>query len=162
LSLQQGTSLIGTAYTIGYNLILEKTLAQLENNLRARSLNVDIVQIDLFSVGEAVAKRPQEFGITNLTDPLFGKSNPTNSQGFFYWDNQHPTTQVHRLIADVFERSLTHPTGSRVLESSLEVASGLLNNGAVRPIVQQFLAQIQPILSTSTIQNLLNRQPLMV
>ncbi len=160
--LQAGGSLIGTAYTIGFNIVLEKTLAQLENNLRARSLNVDIVQVDLFSVGEAIAKRPQEFGITNLTDPLLGKSNPTNPQGFFYWDGLHPTTQGHRFIAEAFERSLMHPTGSRVLESSLEAASGLLNNGAVRPIVQQLFAQIQPLLSTSTIQNLLNRQPLTV
>jgi phospholipase/lecithinase/hemolysin len=160
--LQQGSSLIGTAYTIGFNLVLEKTLAQLENNLRARSLNVDIVQVDLFSVGEAVAKRPQEFGITNLTSPLIRQTNPTNPQGFFFWDELHPTTQAHGFIADAFERSLTRPTTSRVVESSLETAAGLLNNGAVRPIVQQLIAQIQPLLSTSTIQNLLNRQPLMV
>ncbi len=162
--LSQGdfSSLIGTAYTIGFNLVLEKTLAQLENNLRARSLNVDIVQVDVFSVGEAVAKRPQEFGITNLTDPLIRQANPTNPQGFFYWDDLHPTTQGHRFIADAFERSLTRPTSSRVLETSLETAAGLVNNGAVRPIVQQLIAQIQPLLSTSTIQNLLNRQPLTV
>ncbi len=160
--LAQGTSLIGTAYTIGFNLVLEKTLAQLENNLRARSLNVDIVQVDLFSAAEAVAKRPQEFGITNLTDPLIRQINPTNPQGFFYWDDLHPTTQGHRFIADAFERSLKSPTGSRVLETSLEAANGLLNNGAVRPIVQQLIAQIQPLLSTSSIQNLLTRQPLTV
>jgi phospholipase/lecithinase/hemolysin len=162
ITLQQGTSLIGTAYTIGFNLVLEKTLAQLENNLRARSLNVDIVQVDLFSAGEAVAKRPQEFGITNLTDPLIRQTNPTNPNGFFFWDDLHPTTKAHGFIADAFERSLTRPTGSRVVESSLEAAAGLLNNGAVRPIIQQLIAQVQPLLSTSTIQNLLNRQPLTV
>ncbi len=163
-TLSQGdvSSLIGTAYTIGFNLVLEKTLVQLENSLRARSLNVDIVQVDLFSAGEAVANRPQEFGITNLTDPLIRQGNPTNPQGFFYWDDLHPTTQGHRFIADAFERSLTRPTPSRVLETSLETAAGLLNNGAVRPIVQQLIAQVQPLLTTSTIQTLLNRQPLTV
>ena len=150
LSIQQGTSLVATAFSIGFNVVLEKTLAQLERSLRAKSLNVDIVQVDVFSVGEAVAKRPQKFGFTNLSDPLIKQlaNNPKNPQGFFYWDDFHPTTQVHTLIADTFARSLSKPTASNVLASSIEPITTLLSNGATRPIAQQLLTQAQTLLPT--------------
>jgi phospholipase/lecithinase/hemolysin len=161
---QQGTSLVATAFSIGFNVVLEKTLTQLEQSLRSKSLKVDLVQVDLFSVGEAVAKRPQEFGFTNLTDPLIKQlaNNPKNPQGFFYWDDFHPTTQAHTVIADAFHRSLSKPTGSKVLESSLAVVKDTLNSGAVRPIVDRLLAQAQPFLASGGLQKLLNGQPLTV
>ena len=148
LLIQQGTSLVATAFSIGFNLVLEKTLEQLERSLRAKSLAVDLVQVDLFSLGESIAKRPQDFGITNLKDPLIQQltKNPENPQGFFYWDDFHPTTQVHGRIADAFTRSLTQPTASNVLASSLEPVTALLKNGASRPIVQQLLTQAQTLL----------------
>ncbi len=163
LPIQQGTSLVATAFSIGFNVVLEKTLVQLEQSLRAKSLAVDIVQVDLFSVGEAVAKRPQKFGFTNLTTPLLRNLTAPNPQGFFYWDDFHPTTQVHTLIANSFERALSKPTGSNVLENSLERVTEVANNGQVRPIVDRLLAQVQPFLTTSGgLDNLFNKQPLSV
>ncbi len=154
LPIQQGTSLVATAFSIGFNVVLEKTLAQLERSLRAKSSNVDLVQVDLFSLGESIAKRPQEFGFTNLTDPLIKQlaNNPKNPQGFFYWDDFHPTTQVHTLIADTFARSLSKPTASNVLASSLEPITALFSNGATRPIVQQLLTQAQTLLPTNALR----------
>ena len=150
LLVQQGTSLVATAFSIGFNLVLEKTLEQLERSLRAKSLAVDLVQVDLFSLGESIAKRPQDFGITNLKDPLIRQltQNPENPQGFFYWDDFHPTTQVHSRISDAFTRSLTQPTASNVLASSLEPVTAFLKNGATRPIVQQLLTQAQTLFPT--------------
>ena len=154
LPIQQGTSLVATAFSIGFNVVLEKTLEQLERSLRARSLNVDIVQVDVFSVGEAVAKRPQAFGFTNLTDPLIKQlaNNPKNPQGFFYWDDFHPTTQVQTLIADTFARSLSKPTASNVLTSSIEPIAALLSNGATRPIAEKLLTQAQTLLPANTLK----------
>lgn len=154
LSIQQGTSLVATAFSIGFNVVLEKTLEQLERSLRARSLNVDLVQVDLFSLGESVAKRPQEFGFTNLTDPLIKQlaNNPKNPQGFFYWDDFHPTTQVHTLIADTFARSLSKPIASNVLASSIEPITALLSNGATRAIAEKLLTQAQMILPTNALK----------
>ena len=39
LPIQQGTSLVATAFSIGFNVVLEKTLEQLERSLRARSFS---------------------------------------------------------------------------------------------------------------------------
>ena len=154
LPIQQGTSLVATAFSIGFNVVLEKTLEQLERSLRAKSLAVDLVQVDLFSLGESIAKRPQKFGFTNLTDPLIKQlaNNPKNPQGFFSWDNFHPTTQVHTLIADTFARSLSKPTASTVLASSIEPITALFSNGATRPIVQQLLTQAQTLLPTNALK----------
>ncbi len=162
LPIQQGTSLVATAFSIGFNVILEKTLEQLQGALRSKALKVDIVQVDLFSVGEAVAKNPQKFGFTNLTTPLITNLTAPNPQGFFYWDDFHPTTQVHTLIANAFEQALSKPTGSKVLETSLERVTAVLNNGQVRPIVQSLLAQAGPLLTSSGLDNLFNKQPLTV
>lgn len=136
LLVQQGLSAVATAFTIRFNVVLEKTLIQLE-----RSLKVDIAQVDLFSLGEAIAQRPQEFGFTNLKDPLIRQVNPVNPQGFFYWDDFHPTTQVHSLIADAFKRSLSKPTSSHVLQTSFNAVSNLVNSGTVRPILEVLLSQ---------------------
>jgi phospholipase/lecithinase/hemolysin len=162
LPIQQGTSLVATAFSIGFNVILEKTLEQLEGALRSKALNVDIVQVDLFSVGEAVAKNPQKFGFTNLTTPLITNLAAPNPKGFFYWDDFHPTTQAHTVIANTFQRALSKPTGSHVLENSLERVATVVNSGAVRPIVEQLLAQAQPLLASGGLQNLFNKQPLSV
>jgi phospholipase/lecithinase/hemolysin len=162
LSQSPTSSLLATAFTIGFDVLLEKTLTQLEQSLRAKSLKVDLVQVDLFSLGETIANRPQVFGITNLTDPLLKQVNPKNPQGFFYWDDFHPTTQVHTLIANEFQRSLSKPTPSHVLDTSVKLLSNLANSGAVRPIVDQLLAQAQPFLASGGLQKLLNGQPLTV
>ncbi len=136
LLVQQGLSAVASAFSIGFNVVLEKTLIQLE-----RSLKVDIAQVDLFSLGEAIAQRPQEFGFTNLKDPLKDQINPVNPEGFFYWDDFHPTTQVDSLIADSFKRSLSKPTTSHVLETSFNAVSSLINSGTVRPILEALLSQ---------------------
>ena len=136
LLIRQGVDAIATAFTIGFNVVLEKTLIQIE-----RSLKVDIARVDVFSLGESIAQRPQEFGFTNLKDPLISQVNPVNPKGFFYWDDFHPTTQVHTLIADVFKRSLSSPTRSNILETSLNAVSTLVNSGTVRPILENLLNQ---------------------
>lgn len=136
LLIRQGVDAIATAFTIGFNVVLEKTLTQIE-----RSLKVDIARVDVFSLGESIAQRPQEFGFTNLKDPLISQINPVNPKGFFYWDDFHPTTQVHTLIADVFKRSLSSPTRGNVLETSLNAVSTLVNSGTVRPILENLINQ---------------------
>nr|MBW4542002.1 hypothetical protein [Myxacorys chilensis ATA2-1-KO14] len=71
---------------------------------------VDIIEVDLFSISQRIAAAPGEFGFTNITDPLFQQSNPTNPEGYFWWDQIHPTTQVHKLVADAFETAISQST----------------------------------------------------
>lgn len=159
--IQQGVREIAAAFTIGFNVVLEQTLIQLE-----RSLHIDIAQVDLYSLGEAIAQRPQEFGFTDLTNPLIQQVNPAHPEGFFYWDGLHPTTQGHRLIAGEFERALSQPTQSHLRETVFTQLSSLANSGTVRPILMSLLNQVSlPNFAATLTQfqnfNFLSQHPLM-
>jgi phospholipase/lecithinase/hemolysin len=139
LANQQNLVPEATLFSIAFNGVLERTLARLEG-----ALGVDIVQVDTFSVSQAIAQRPSEFGLTNITDPLIRQTLPVNPQGFFFWDDFHPTTAVHQLIADTFERSLSTPTPSNVLNTSLALVEGALNNSGFRSTLSNLLASALP------------------
>jgi phospholipase/lecithinase/hemolysin len=142
---QQGAVVEAAAFSISFNLALEYTLAQLEENL-----GVDIVQIDTFSLGEAIAQRPSEFGFTNITDPLLTQllspTPPVNPQGFFYWDDFHPTATTHQLIADAFARSLSTPVPSRVINTSLGLVSAGINSSGFQSVLSNLLSEVQTAL----------------
>jgi phospholipase/lecithinase/hemolysin len=141
---QQDLTLEAIAFSIAFNVVLEYTLAQLED-----SLGVDVVQIDTFSVSQAIAQRPSEFGFTNITTPLILQTTPANPQAFFFWDDFHPTTAVHSLIADTFERSLSTPTPSGVLNTSLGLVANALNSSGFQSTLNSLLTDLLP--STSPI-----------
>lgn len=142
---REGTVVAATAFSTSFNLLLEYGLIQLEQNL-----GVDIVQIDTFSLGEAIAQRPSEFGFTNITDPLltqlFSPTPPANPQGFFYWDDFHPTATTHQLIADAFARSLSTPTPSAVINTSLGLASAGINSSGFQSVLASVLTEVQSAL----------------
>ncbi|MBW4421872.1 MAG: SGNH/GDSL hydrolase family protein [Myxacorys californica WJT36-NPBG1] len=98
---QTGVAAQATQAGIAFNQALDQALTTLEP-----SLGVDIIEVDLFSISQQIAAAPGEFGFTNITDPLFQQSNPTNPEGYFWWDRIHPTTQVHKLVADAFETAI--------------------------------------------------------
>jgi Ca2+-binding RTX toxin-like protein len=79
--------------------------------LELDNLNFSVTQVDLFSTGEAIAKNPATFGFSNITDPLlplqFSANPPSNPQEFFFWDDLHPTTQGHAVLANTIYQTLT-------------------------------------------------------
>lgn len=102
---QTGVAAQATQASIAFNQALDQAITTLEP-----SLGVDIIEVDLFGISQRIAASPGEFGFTNLTDPLFQQSNPTNPEGYFWWDRIHPTTQVHKLVADAFETAISQST----------------------------------------------------
>jgi phospholipase/lecithinase/hemolysin len=118
-----------TAFSTAFNTLLQGELGGLETNL-----GIDIVQIDIFSLSQAIATRPSEFGFTNITTPLFqaalSAKTPINPNNFAFADDFHPTTAVHRLISNTVKRSLTQPTPSQVFATSGQV---------VQQVVQQLV-----------------------
>jgi phospholipase/lecithinase/hemolysin len=131
---QEGTALEATAFSLAFNLLLQHTLADLEE-----SLGIDVVHIDIFSQGQAAVQRPGDFGFTNFTDPLIRQTTPVDPNSFFFWDNFHPTAAVHEQIADLFLESLTVPTPSRVLATSLDLAVDTINSSGVRSLLETLL-----------------------
>jgi phospholipase/lecithinase/hemolysin len=101
-------------------------LTQAHNDLLAQSLDrlsrsfpqTNIISVDLNSLFARIASNPGSFGYKNITDNCTGINFPTldsdnlpgwlacssalanDSKAFSYYDNQHPTTATHRIIAN--------------------------------------------------------------
>ena len=101
-TLTNGTSAQATALSQAFNAGLASTLEALEKSLSA---TLDIIPVDLFRLTNEIIGAPAEFGFTNVTDPLLNQGR-LDDPGYFWWDNQHPTTKVHELLADVFQTNL--------------------------------------------------------
>jgi phospholipase/lecithinase/hemolysin len=100
---QSGQQLTAKAFSIGFNVILDGVLTGLE-----RQLGVDLIGANIFGLTAGIAARPGQFGFTNVTDPQI--KNLASPGTFAFWDDFHPTTQVHQLVANTFERALTAPS----------------------------------------------------
>lgn len=144
-----------TAFSVGFNLLLQGTLGALEPEL-----GVDLIQVDVFSLIESIAQRPSEFGFTNITDPLIdvlaAGGNPNPSE-FTFVDGFHPTTNVHRLIADAIGRAVMQPTPGMVLPTTLNLVGGLLG-GVESGLLSQLTSFLLPLLGE--LPNLLGFPPL--
>ncbi len=142
---QQGEVVTATAFSVGFDLVLDYALSQLE-----KSLGIDIVQIDTLSAGEAIAQNPSQFGFTNITDALLTQllspTPPSDPQGFFYWDNFHPTAAAQQQIANVFARSLATPTASNVLNTSLGLAATGINGSGFQSVLSNLLNEVKTAL----------------
>ncbi|MFT5291564.1 MAG: phospholipase/lecithinase/hemolysin [Planctomycetota bacterium] len=69
--------------------------------------NVDLVEIDAFSILTDVVADPEGFGFVNATDAaLQGSTVDPKEAGFVFWDDIHPTTRAHREFARSVIREL--------------------------------------------------------
>ena len=78
------------------------TLSGLLTATAAANPNTNIIQVDLFAIGDVVAANPQAFGVSNITEPCFnGTTVCSNPDSYFYFDGVHPTAQGHRVLANL-------------------------------------------------------------
>ncbi|MGI0490839.1 SGNH/GDSL hydrolase family protein [Alkalinema pantanalense CENA528] len=141
-----------TLYSLAFNITLSFTLEKLDRYLKA-----DIVELDTFSLGEAIAANPSKFGFTNITEAAITKLPNIDPNTYLFWDEFHPTQAFHNVLAKTFEHALSVPTRSRVLETSLNTAIGLLNSSNGSALRSAFTN----LLSNSS-QQLSNLNPLLV
>jgi phospholipase/lecithinase/hemolysin len=129
-----------TIFSTVFNTLLQGTLGALEANL-----GVDLVQVDAFSLVQSIATRPNEFGLSNIKTPLFDQNPPpANPDAFAFADDFHPTTAVHRFVADTFKRSLSSPTPGQVLPSTIDTLEQLVNSSGLRSRLNQLLDDVLP------------------
>jgi phospholipase/lecithinase/hemolysin len=99
-SLSSGISGLVTTLTSQFNVGLTNALTGLET-----ALDIDILEVDIFSATREIINSPADFGLTNVTDPLIFQIPPVDP-GFFWWDEIHPTTGIHERLSDAFKDEL--------------------------------------------------------
>ncbi len=109
----------------GHNFGLSQALASLDS-----TLNVNIKSLDVNTlVNQAIANSTQ-FGFTNVTDACLNLNAGTicsNPNEYLFWDNLHPTTNAHSLIAKTALVEIPEPSvGLGILALSAVSAVGML------------------------------------
>lgn len=95
-----------TAISIAFDGGLSLALDNLD--LSSDPTEAEIIEVDLFTANENIAANPEQFGLSNVTDPLLLSGlDPTETTGFFFWDIFHPTTEAHALFADTIEQTIS-------------------------------------------------------
>jgi len=95
-------ALLGTAFTLNFNAQLAAMLDQFSVTFPA----VALYEFDVFALFNAVRGNPGAFGFINVTTPSPNFVVPDNfdGAGHVFWDERHPTTAMHALLAQrVFE-----------------------------------------------------------
>ena len=87
-----------TEFSLNFN-------AELVNMLDEFSVNypgIGFYETDIYSFFKKIRNDPAAYGFTNVTDPSpnFDLPNNFNDAGHLFWDDIHPTTRMHALIAD--------------------------------------------------------------
>ena len=81
--------------------------------------NINIVNVDIGTSFDNIIANPDNFTLTNVTDN-FLTSGMDDPSGFLFFDDIHPTTTVHNIIADETMKSITPiPELLSILETSL-------------------------------------------
>lgn len=110
-----GTPSLLTQQAIEFNTLLSDELA----DLRA-ALHVTIIEIDVFSLIDQAIADPAQFGFTNVTEKALVNGiivgDPTQ---YLFWDDLHPTTAAHALLADQILTIIPEPTGMLLLSLCL-------------------------------------------
>lgn len=78
----------------GFNFSLYSQIPFLET-----SLGINIVELDIWSIGKELKNNPAAFGFTNTTQSALLTGNAANAGEFLYWDTVHPTSRVHDIFA---------------------------------------------------------------
>ena len=88
-----GYESIITNLSLTFNNSLATGLAGLDQNI--------VTLVDLFSIGQAISANVGSNGLTNVDDACLSLSGIcANPDEYLYWDDLHPTTAAHALIAD--------------------------------------------------------------
>ncbi len=86
-------------FTEEVNSLLPQELVTLEEEL-----GVDIVLYDHEAISDEIRANPEEYGLTNIDDPyqpVFPVETPSgNPAEYYFWDEYHPTAQVHQIIGE--------------------------------------------------------------
>jgi phospholipase/lecithinase/hemolysin len=119
----QGLGAQATTYSLLFNGLLEFRLNQVERRLPT----VDVIEVDLFSMTQAIVANPQAFGLSDITIPLVTVNGPAvNPNAYLWWNGNHPTTAGHQLIAGAVQSALEGRGSGQFVENGLAFVTNRL------------------------------------
>ena len=89
---------LATTFSVNFNT----ALASMIDAFSTAHPDMDIYEFDVYDFFLAVRNNPGAFGFTNVSEPAPKLAPPNNfdDSGYLFWDDVHPTTAMHALIAD--------------------------------------------------------------
>jgi len=103
------------ALTLAFNSKLKTDLSQLETDL-----GVKIYQIDTASLFNEVQSNPAKYGFSNVGNSAIADG-VYDGKGYLFWDDIHPTSAGHALIADAVTAQATPEPSSMILMSTAAI-----------------------------------------
>jgi phospholipase/lecithinase/hemolysin len=90
-------------------------LSQTINGLNLQQPNLNIKIFDVNYVVSQIIASPTTFGFTNVTDSCLSIVNGTpsackNPNEYLFWDNLHPTTTAHDIVAESAQATIPEPS----------------------------------------------------
>jgi outer membrane lipase/esterase len=103
--LTSGNGALLTQRTQEHNAALQSDMPMLATNL-----GVEIILVDIYTLGETVTADPGAFGFDNVTDPCLSGSTPcATPDTYLYFDDIHPSAAGHELIAAYVAAEVSAP-----------------------------------------------------
>ncbi|WP_373498259.1 SGNH/GDSL hydrolase family protein [Desulfococcus sp.] len=95
-----GTPEAAEATTFSLNFNAE--LGNMIDRFSVEHPEIGLYEFDVFSFFIEVRNNPAAFGFINVTEPSpnFQIENNFDGAGYMFWDDKHPTTAAHALLAD--------------------------------------------------------------
>lgn len=103
----EGEEAEGRAFSLSFN----ETLAGQLDDVSARFPTADIFQFDTYSFLNGVIENPLEYKFTDVQNSCLALDcgDAGNAGSFLYWDEFHPTTYAHSVIASAFASAVPEP-----------------------------------------------------